>query len=174
MAYRVNIDFPGLKLKLTKLNKTEASGNYEGYTFPTGDFVFFDKSKSSSKELLGKYTLLHSWGWWCGPCHVDFPKLKNLNDKYQDKLNLIGLHNSSTDDLARFKEDISKYQLNWRHINEFLTKNNVRSLDWIDRLNIGFYPTYIIIGPDGLIKLRVNDIKNFHKVEEFLEKALKE
>lgn len=36
------------------------------------------------KDLRGQYVLVDFWGSWCGPCLVEMPHIKTLNDKYQN------------------------------------------------------------------------------------------
>jgi thiol-disulfide isomerase/thioredoxin len=39
----------------------------------------------------GKVVLLNFWATWCGPCRMEIPDLIKLQDRYRDKLVVIGL-----------------------------------------------------------------------------------
>jgi thiol-disulfide isomerase/thioredoxin len=50
-------------------------------------------SPGTLAELRGKVVLLDFWGYWCGPCVSEMPKLFDLHDKYHGRgLVIIGVH----------------------------------------------------------------------------------
>jgi thiol-disulfide isomerase/thioredoxin len=60
---------------------------------PAPDFKFKD---FSGKELnleasRGKVILLNFWATWCGPCRAEIPELIALQNRYKDRLQIIGL-----------------------------------------------------------------------------------
>jgi thiol-disulfide isomerase/thioredoxin len=42
-------------------------------------------------SLHGKVTLLNFWATWCGPCRAEIPDLVQLQSKYRDQLQVIGI-----------------------------------------------------------------------------------
>ncbi|MEJ7616000.1 MAG: TlpA disulfide reductase family protein [Pyrinomonadaceae bacterium] len=46
---------------------------------------WIDQKPVKLHELRGKVVLLDFWATWCGPCHVTFPVLRDLHEKYKDK-----------------------------------------------------------------------------------------
>lgn len=98
-----------------------------------------------------KYTLLDFWGTWCAPCMAEMPELKKFNEKYKDKIQLIGLICNDTKE--KVVATIKSKGLNWLHLysetDEFGPLFGIRS-----------YPTKILLDPDGIvikIYIGVND-----------------
>ncbi|HEY4313851.1 MAG TPA: TlpA disulfide reductase family protein [Pirellulales bacterium] len=67
----------------------------EGQTAPDLPDVVAWKNGPAVKlsELRGQVVVLDFWGYWCGACVVDMPKLFAAHDKYHDQgLTIIGVH----------------------------------------------------------------------------------
>jgi len=50
-----------------------------------------DGSTMNLAGARGKVVLLNFWATWCGPCRMEVPDLVELQKKYQDRLQVIGL-----------------------------------------------------------------------------------
>lgn len=49
-----------------------------------GDFI-------STASLQGKVALLNFWATWCSPCRAEIPEFVELQSKYKDKLQIVGI-----------------------------------------------------------------------------------
>jgi len=45
----------------------------------------------SSAAWRGKVVLVNFWATWCGPCRAEIPDLVELQDKYRDRLQIVGI-----------------------------------------------------------------------------------
>jgi thiol-disulfide isomerase/thioredoxin len=45
----------------------------------------------SLASLRGKVVLVNFWATWCGPCRAEIPDLIKLQEKYRDRLQIIGI-----------------------------------------------------------------------------------
>src|SRR4249920_43072 len=50
-----------------------------------------DGKSISSTDLRGKVVLVNFWATWCPPCRAEIPDLIKLQDKYRDKLVVLGI-----------------------------------------------------------------------------------
>jgi thiol-disulfide isomerase/thioredoxin len=60
---------------------------------PAPDFKLqdLDGKDLSLSSLKGRVVLLNFWATWCGPCRAEIPSLIQLQKRYQDRMQIIGL-----------------------------------------------------------------------------------
>jgi thiol-disulfide isomerase/thioredoxin len=60
----------------------------------------------------GKVILLNFWATWCGPCRAEVPDLIELQNKYKDRLQIIGLV-TDDDDLDEVGKFAKEFEINY-------------------------------------------------------------
>lgn len=103
-----------------------------------------DNSIISLNSIKGKYVFIDFWSTTCGPCIQEFPKIKEVYEKYdRNQLEIIGVVDDRT--RGKIKEFIKGKNLIWPNINMEIKSTNIKGY------NIKSYPTTYLINPDGII-----------------------
>jgi thiol-disulfide isomerase/thioredoxin len=81
---------------------------------PAPDFklISIDGKPVTLAGSKGKVTLLNFWATWCGPCRAEIPDLVELQNKYKDRLQILGLVVDDDDEEA-IKEFAEKFGINY-------------------------------------------------------------
>jgi thiol-disulfide isomerase/thioredoxin len=114
------------------------------------------------KRSDAKYTLLHFWGSWCGPCIANLPKLKTLVAANAEKIEIISFPYEQQQDTLKTKKLIQQYELNWKQIIQ-LRDHPFQKPEVVKQLRIAHFPTYMLIDGSGKILVRTS------KLEELIE-----
>lgn len=116
----------------------------------------------SNEQLLGKYTLIHFWGSWCGPCRKELPELIRLYQKWQKhpKFDMLSM---------ALEQDPKGYQSFYEE--EMTWQNKSVSFDLFDAsLAKGFdvrsIPVHFVVSPQARV---IFSGKNVKEVDDFLE-----
>ena len=81
---------------------------------PAPDFKLdtLDGKPLSLAEYKNKVVLLNFWATWCGPCRAEIPDLVELQNKYKDQLQIIGLVVDDDDEDA-IKKFVEQNDINY-------------------------------------------------------------
>jgi thiol-disulfide isomerase/thioredoxin len=85
-----------------------ANAKPANFDFTMKDLAGKDVALSSFK---GKVVLLNFWATWCGPCKAEIPGFVELQEKYKDKLVIVGFSVDDTADKAKAFAD--EYKINY-------------------------------------------------------------
>lgn len=104
----------------------------------------------------GKVLLVNFWATWCGPCLAELPDLVELQNKYRDRLLIIGV---SEDELP--SRAISQFAI--QHQVNYPVMRTVPEIEFI--AEIAALPTTVLVDPvDGRVvkrylgRLRIVDV----------------
>lgn len=131
-------------------------------TTRNGEFV-------SSKELVGKVVFLDFWGTWCPPCLAATPELIKMYRKIANpSFVMVGVSSDAPNDKQKWMDYIDQKRMEWP---QNLDTN--RSVHRAFQVNT--FPTYIVIDPEGIIRLRIQGYNNstVQRVESEIKKHLK-
>ena len=79
---------------------------------PEFKLTTLDGKGLSVADYKSKVILLNFWATWCGPCRAEIPDLVELQNKYKDQLQVIGLVVDDEDQEA-IKKFVSEYGINY-------------------------------------------------------------
>jgi thiol-disulfide isomerase/thioredoxin len=125
--------------------------------------------KLALSQFKGKYILLDFWGSWCLPCRKSHPHLKTLYGKYkQQGFEIIGVAQEYNDDKNAWRKAVTEDQVDWLHV---MTTHNPEA-DIINKYNIVYFPTKILIDKEGVIIGRYGE-KDLTELDAKLESIFK-
>jgi thiol-disulfide isomerase/thioredoxin len=81
---------------------------------PAPDFRLtgLDGKPVALADFKGKVVLVNFWATWCGPCRAEIPDLVELQNKYKDRLQILGLV-VDDDDQDAIKKFMERFHINY-------------------------------------------------------------
>ncbi|HZU34581.1 MAG TPA: thioredoxin-like domain-containing protein [Gemmataceae bacterium] len=104
------------------------------------------------KDLRGKVVLLDFWCFCCINCMHVMPDLARLEKKYANELVVIGIHSAkfnSEKDTDNIRKAVLRYELKHPVVND-------ANLKIWQAYGVEFWPTFVLIDPDGYIVGKVS------------------
>ena len=148
LAHRTSgIPSPPPSVAAPDLSMTDLEGNH----INTGDY-------------RGKLLLVNFWAAWCVPCAEEIPQFMKLQEKYQTKLQVIGI--SIDDKESELRSFYKNHKMNYPVI-----RGNQRIADGYG--GVPGLPTTYIIDQEEHIRGRLVGATDFQKLEQQISSLLK-
>ena len=112
---------------------------------PAPDFQLtgLDGKPVTLASSKGKVVLVNFWATWCGPCRAEIPDLVELQKKYKDRLQILGLV-VDDEDLDAIKKFAARFGINYPLA---LATNDIR----IQYGGIPALPTSFVLDSEGRV-----------------------
>ncbi len=149
--------------ELTRWNVARIKKQLVGKQAPELEVTDIQGNPVSLAELKGKTVLLDFWTTWCPPCIADAPTLDKLYSKYAGK-NLMIIGVSVSEERGVVEKFLKSHPHSFPVV---LTSENEVPRPY----QIGIFPTYIVIAPDGTLTTAVEGDQGFGELRKFLQKA---
>jgi cytochrome c biogenesis protein CcmG, thiol:disulfide interchange protein DsbE len=106
-----------------------------------------DGRSVSLADLKGKVVLVNFWATWCPPCRAEIPDLIKLQDKYRDKLVVLGVSEDEDASPQEVKAFAAAQKMNYPVV--MATPELAKIFKGVSAL-----PTTFVIDPEGKIRQR--------------------
>jgi len=112
---------------------------------PAPDFqlIGLDGKPVTLDGFKGKVVLVNFWATWCGPCRAEIPDLVEMQKKYKDRLQILGLV-VDDEDLNAVRKFAAKFGINYPVA---LATNDIR----IQYGGIPALPTSFVLDSEGRV-----------------------
>ena len=111
----------------------------------------------TSDDLKGETYLMDFWASWCKPCLAGFPKLQELDRKYDGRVKVIAVNVDQETSAANAGKIIKKYDLKWTHIMSGRGDSDPlwRTFGSMEGIRMAI-PLYVLVDPLGDIQYAGN------------------
>lgn len=163
MPFAVNVyERQKRRVEADRATKEMLNNHVEAPDFTLKDIDGKDFRLSS---LRGKYVVLDFWGSWCVWCIKGMPALKAAYEKYNGKLEVVGVDCNETE--QAWRAGVEKYKLPW--INVY--NPGGRDSELLAKYNVQGFPTKVLIDPEGhIVDVCVGEDPTFYdRLAEYLK-----
>ena len=112
------------------------------------DFENYAGGTTSLDDLKGKYVYVDVWATWCGPCEIEIPYLKEVEEKYHGKnIEFVSISIDRAKDHNKWKKMIAEKEMGGMQ----LFADNEWNSDFVKSYSIQGIPHFILIDTQGNI-----------------------
>lgn len=112
----------------------------KGEAVPDEKFTTIDGDQLSFEQLKGKVIVVNVWFTTCAPCLKEMPELNELVEEYKSNDKVVFL-SFSTDNKQTIERFLTRRTFNYKHV--------AGVGDMLEKLEIGTFPTNLVITPEG-------------------------
>jgi thiol-disulfide isomerase/thioredoxin len=110
-------------------------------------FQSADGTRGALTDHRGRYTVVHFWASWCGPCKQQLPALRRLHERFAARgLAMLGL--ALDDDLAAWQAALKQHELPWPQ----------RRLAAGSTAGVSSVPAYWLLDPSGKLVIKAYEL----------------
>jgi len=142
----------------------ETGGKMKAPEFPAGLEWLNTKRPLKLGELRGKFVLLDFWTYCCINCMHIIPDLKQLEEKYENELVVIGVHSAKfteEQETAHIEQAIARYEIKHPVVND-------RDMTVWRQYGARAWPTLVLIDPEGNIAETMSGENIFGPIDRLL------
>lgn len=114
--------------------------------FATFDVRDMDDRRWTTATLRGRVVVLDFWATWCAPCLADIPWYRQIVERFETQVQVIGISLDVTDrrTLAAW---LNRQRVDWPQVWD------ARGYDspLADQFGVTGLPTSVLVGPDGRV-----------------------
>ena len=114
---------------------------------PDFDVTTLEGKTLRLKDLRGKFVLLDFWATWCPPCVASIPELQAVYEQFKDDKRFVMIGLSLDDDKDVLGKFLKDNKLSWPQVQLGQRRNSDLCLQY----GVTGAPSYVLIGPDGMI-----------------------
>ncbi len=116
------------------------------------DFELLDGTKFKIHDKKGKVLLLNIWGTWCGPCRQEIPHLVEIQAKYPDTVEVVGLNIGDGSGTAEPNELINSFAASMR-INYTMARSpNASTVQFYQVTKQQVVPQTLLVDSEGRLR----------------------
>ena len=116
------------------------------------------------KKYKGKKVVIEVWASWCSDCIKGMPKLKELQNEYNQDIVYLFLSLDKTQ--KSWKKGIEKYNVRGEH---YYLPSGWKG-DFCASIDLDWIPRYMVVAPSGTIELFKATVANDEKFEAAIRK----
>lgn len=126
----------------------ELVSKLKGQPSPGFDYENHKGGTTSLESMKGKYVYVDVWATWCGPCRVEIPHLKQIEEKYHGKkIEFVSISIDAKKDHEKWKKFVTDQNLGGVQ----LFADSDWSSEFVQSYGINSIPRFLLIGPDGTV-----------------------
>jgi peroxiredoxin len=115
--------------------------------FPEFSFTDFEGKKRKFSEFRGKWVLLDVWGFWCGPCRVELPYIREAHRRFGARnFEVLGLNTDEDFTVDSMKKALKDAGMTWSNAQFSSVVSFLR-----EGLRVNSFPTTFLIDPQGKV-----------------------